>query len=64
MYKMQAENEEQCLRPLNCQLNVLSRSDGSAMFTQGSTIPQYDLNVTIKADSFDVDLIFASARVK
>lgn len=36
VYKMQAESEEQCLRPMNCQLNVLSRSDGSAMFTQGS----------------------------
>ncbi|XP_023712969.1 exosome complex component RRP46 [Cryptotermes secundus] len=37
MYKMQIESEEDCLRPMNCQLNVLSRSDGSAMFTQGDT---------------------------
>lgn len=30
-------SEEQCLRAMKCELNVLSRSDGSAMFTQGDT---------------------------
>lgn len=33
---MEAENEEQRIRPMNCELKVLSRSDGSAIFTQGS----------------------------
>jgi ribonuclease PH len=38
---MQNMNEEQCLRAMKCELNVLSRSDGSAMFTQGSIIVLY-----------------------
>nr|CAD7448896.1 unnamed protein product [Timema bartmani] len=32
-----ADNEELHLRPLNCELNVLTRPDGSAMLTQGNT---------------------------
>lgn len=46
MYKMEAETEEQRLRPMNCELNVLSRSDGSAILTQGSTIILHDLSIT------------------
>jgi ribonuclease PH len=45
---MQNMSEEQCLRAMKCELNVLSRSDGSAMFTQGSTIVLYGLNITIQ----------------
>lgn len=39
-------SEEQCLRAMKCELNVLSRSDGSAMFTQGSFTVLYGLNMT------------------
>ena len=46
--KMQNVSEEQCLRAMKCELNVLSRSDGSAMFTQGSFIVLYGLNMTIQ----------------
>jgi hypothetical protein len=45
---MQNVSEEQCLRAMNGELNVLSRSDGSAMLTQGSFIVLYDLIMTIQ----------------
>jgi ribonuclease PH len=45
---MQNVSEEQCLRAMKCELNVLSRSDGSAMFTQGSLIVLNELNITIQ----------------
>jgi ribonuclease PH len=45
---MKNMSEEQCLRAMKCELNVLSRSDGSAMFTQGSIIVLYGLNITIQ----------------
>jgi ribonuclease PH len=45
---MQNMSEEQCLRAMKCELNVLSRSDGSAMFTQGSIIVLYGLYMTIQ----------------
>jgi hypothetical protein len=61
---MQAEIAEQCLRPMHCQLNVLSRSDGSAMFTQGSRILLYGLNVIVKAYSFDGDFHSYSSSCK
>ncbi|KAJ9577817.1 hypothetical protein L9F63_005608 [Diploptera punctata] len=32
-----SEVEQQFLRPLNCELNILSRPDGSAIFNQGNT---------------------------
>ncbi|XP_069672682.1 exosome complex component RRP46 [Periplaneta americana] len=38
MYKMKTEDEEeQHLRPIHCELNVLTRPDGSAILTQGNT---------------------------
>jgi hypothetical protein len=45
---MQNVSEEHCLRAMNCELNVLSRSDGSAMLTQGSVIVLYGLIMTIQ----------------
>ncbi|PSN31799.1 Exosome complex component RRP46 [Blattella germanica] len=34
---MDTENDEEYLRPFHCELNVLSRADGSAILTQGDT---------------------------
>jgi ribonuclease PH len=45
---MKEESEKQCLRPMDCHLGVLSRSDGSAMFTQGIIFLLYGLKVTIQ----------------
>jgi ribonuclease PH len=51
------ESEEQCLRAMKCELNVLSRSDGSAMFTQGSINLLYGLNMTIQMHAFVANFV-------
>lgn len=50
-------SEEQCLRAMKCELNVLSRSDGSAMFTQGSFTMLYGLNMTIQMHALVVGFV-------
>ena len=54
---MQNVSEEQCLRAMKCELNVLSRSDGSAMFTQGSFTMLYGLNMTIQMHALVVGFV-------
>ena len=54
---MQNVGEEQCLRAMKCELNVLSRSDGSAMFTQGNYIVLYGLNMTIQMHSLPASFL-------
>jgi hypothetical protein len=49
---MENVSEEQCLRAMKCELNVLSRSDGSAMLAQGSIIMLYGLNMHSFAAKF------------
>ena len=46
---MDNENVENRLRPMHCELNILTRSDGSAMLTQGlSKSPKNPVNIVIQ----------------
>jgi ribonuclease PH len=60
---MENESEEQCLRAMKCELNVLSRSDGSALFTQGRIILLHGLNVTTQMHVFHASFISISRQM-
>lgn len=54
---MTADQAENSLRPMHCELNLLTRSDGSAMLTQGSTAVVVSVNgpIEVKLQHMNVE---------